>query len=264
MSVYDKDKARLSFDRAAHRYDQSAKLQQQVARHLINLVSTHSKDPFSILDMGCGTGQVTEAVCRLYPESEVFALDFAEKMLMQTQSRLAKLGVAVNLVCADAEQLPFSANSFDLITSSLMLQWSNDLSSTLKTCNSTLNGNGKMVFSTFVEGTLLEIKQSWQIVDQSEHTSRFLSEEALQSMVGAVGFSRYEVVYETIIMTYSSVREMIQEMKQIGASNAHKDRDRGLTGKQRFKAFESAFEQYRLSDGRYPCTWKVAYLICDK
>lgn len=264
MSVYDKHKARLSFDRAAKRYDQSAKLQQEVANSLIDLASKVQTNAISVLDMGCGTGQVTEAMCRLYPEGEIFALDFSTNMLEQTRLRLDQSNKRANLVCADAEQLPFSANNFDLITSSLMLQWSNDLSTTLKACRNSLNEGGRMVFSTFVEGTLLEVKQSWQEVDQSEHTSNFLSKEALKQTVGAVGFSRFEVVHDTIIMTYPTVREMIQEMKQIGASNAHKDRERGLTGKQRFNAFEQAFEQYRQLDGQYPCTWKLAYVVCDK
>ena len=264
MSVFDKDKARLSFDRAAHRYDQSAKLQQQVAKHLIDLVHLNKASSSTTLDIGCGTGQVTEAMCRLYPQGEVVALDFSERMLEQTKNRLHQHGLSANLVCADAEQLPFEAGSFDLIVSSLMLQWSNDLANTLKICRSTLRDDGKMVFNTFTEGTLIEVKQSWQSVDQLDHASPFLSKQDLESTLESVGFSQIEVVYDTIIMTYSSVREMIAEMKQIGASNAHKDRERGLTGKQRFNAFEQAFEQFRLTNGQYPCTWKLAYVICNK
>ena len=264
MSVFDKDKARLSFDRAAHRYDQSARLQQQVAQHLIDLVSDNQPISTKTLDIGCGTGQVTEAMCRLYPKGEVVGLDFSKRMLEQTRTRLHQHDFTADLVCADAEQLPFQESSFDLIVSSLMLQWSNDLVSTLKSCRNVLRPDGKMIFNTFTEGTLVEVKQSWQQVDQSEHTSNFLTMQDLESTLESVGFSQVEVLYDTITMTYPSVRAMIMEMKQIGASNAHKKRERGLTGKQRFGAFEQAFERYRLASGQYPCTWKLAYIICDK
>ena len=264
MSVYDKDKARLSFDRAAHRYDKSAKLQQQVANHLIDIVSGHSAASVATLDIGCGTGQVTEAMCRLFPQGEVVGLDFSERMLAQTKQRLDSQGLTAELICADAEQLPFGADSFDLIVSSLMLQWSNNLAGTLAACRSALRDDGKMIFNTFTEGTLTEVKQSWQAVDQQQHTSQFLSKQALQSTVESVGFSQVEVLYDTITMTYPSVREMIMEMKQIGASNAHKDRGRGLTGKQRFSAFEHAFDVFRMDDGDYPCTWQLAYVVCHK
>lgn len=264
MSVFDKDKARLSFDRAAHRYDQSAQLQQQVAGHLIDLVFDNKVSADSILDIGCGTGQVTEAMCRHYSDSEVIALDFAERMLEQTKIRLQQHDLHADLICADAECLPFSVNSFDLIVSSLMLQWSNNLVGTLQSCRETLKDDGKMLFTTFTEGTLSEVKECWQEVDQSEHTSQFLSETDLEATVKAAGFSRTQIHFNTITMTYASVRAMIMEMKQIGASNAHKDRERGLTGKQRFSAFEQAFDKYRLENKQYPCTWKLAYVICDK
>lgn len=264
MSVYDKEKARLSFDRAAHRYDQSAKLQQQVAKHLIDLVTEQSVSASAVLDIGCGTGQVTEAMCRLFPKGEVVALDFASNMLKQTKCRLQQQGLSAELICADAEKLPFSNASFDLIVSSLMLQWSNALGDTLSSYHESLCEGGQLFFSTFTQGTLHEVQQSWKNVDHAEHTSQFLSINELKAIVTSAGFSHFHVVSETIVMTYPSLREMIMEMKHIGASNAHKDRDKGLTGKRRFGAFEKEFEQYRLSSGQYPCTWELAYVICNK
>lgn len=264
MTVYDKNKARLSFDRAAHRYDQSAKLQQQVANYLIELVKQHKTTAAVTLDIGCGTGQVTEAMCELFPQGDVLGLDFSRRMLAQTKTRLALKGFAAELICADADHPPFISNSFDLIVSSLMLQWSNDLGSTLKSYQSMLKDDGKMIFNTFTDGTLTEVKQSWRAVDEQAHTSQFLTKQDLHSIVESAGFSHVEILYDTITMTYPSVREMITEMKQIGASNAHKNRERGLTGKQRFNSFEQAFEDFRQQNGQYPCTWKLAYVICNK
>lgn len=263
LSVFDKDKARLSFDRAAHRYDQSAKLQQMVARFLVDLVVTQKPQAQTILDLGCGTGQVTESMCQHYPGAEVIGLDFSQRMLHETQQRLSGRGYDAALVCADAERIPFADNYFDLMVSSLMLQWSNHLQHTLQRYHRALRADGRLFFSTFTEGTLVEVKSSWQHVDQTPHTSQFLSIEALKSTVEAAGFSRVNVISDTIIMTYSSVREMIMEIKQIGASNAHKQRERGLTGKQRFQAFEQAFEAFRQKDGQYPCTWQLAYVVCE-
>jgi len=264
LSVYDKEKARLSFDRAAPRYDQSAHLQRHVAEHLIAIEAEQVRLATTILDAGCGTGQVTEAMCVRYPKSNVVALDFSRQMLVQAQKRLQAKGLDAHMVCADAEVLPFSHNTFDLITSSLMLQWSNNLTATLQGMREVLAAQGTLIFSTLVEGTLREVKQSWRAVDEAVHTSEFMSPSLLQQHVEAAGFSQVDIRYETIVMEYASAREMVMEMKQIGASNAHKDRARGLTGKQRFQAFERAFEVHRLASGQYPCTWKLAYIVCGK
>lgn len=266
LSVFDKQKSRRSFERAAHQYDRYARLQQQVATTLVNHLDERMKhiNPMSILDLGCGTGQVAESMCQRYVDSNVFALDFSQKMLAQTQQRLNNRGFDLSAICADVEQLPFQQGSFDLIISSLMLQWANDLEDTLVQLRDVLTSQGVLVFSSLSEGTLKEIKSSWSDVDGAVHSSDFLSLLEFKAVAKAAGYSKVTIVPETIIICYDSIREMLQEMKGIGASNARSERVRGLTGKQRFEAFEHAFELHRLNDGRYPCTWEVTYVFCAK
>jgi len=262
LSAYDKRKSRQSFDRAAHRYDKSAALQQQVANKLITLLST--TDPQSILDIGCGTGQVTAAMCADYPYADIVALDFSERMLSETEKRLVAINKSAKLVCADAENLPFTEASFELIISSLMLQWSNDLTQNLTQIHHSLNNKGQLAFSTFTEGTLKEVKASWRSVDGQVHTSDFMDVDTLRESVEAAGFRNVKIHQETIVSIYPRVREVLMDMKRIGASNAHSERSKGLTGKQRFAAFEAAYEDFKQSDLEYPCTWELAYVFGEK
>ena len=266
LPVFDKYKSRRSFDRAANQYDQNARLQQQVASTLLIELEkyTVNLNPSSILDLGCGTGQVTEAMQHRYLDAEVIALDFSEQMLLQTKKRLGASSPSASFVCADADQLPFKSHSFDLITSSLMLQWANDLEKTLFELHSLLSAKGFLAFSSLSQGTLKEIKTSWEAVDQSVHSSSFKPLHSFTDIAKAAGFSEVSVVSETIVMKYSSIKKMLLEMKGIGASNARNERFKGLTGKQRFEAFERAFELYRTQDGSYPCTWEVTYVFCAK
>lgn len=266
LSAFDKQKSRLSFDRAAHRYDQYAGLQRQVAETLLNHLDTTCNEiqARSILDLGCGTGQVTEAMCLRYPDADVVALDFSKEMLSQTDKRLSQQGYTSLGICADAEQLPFERGSFDLVISSLMLQWSNDLQQTLANIRDSLTAEGMLAFTSFSEGTLKEIKTSWGIVDGAAHSSDFLPLGTMHAIADAAGFSKVIIVPETIVMHYDSVREMLLEIKGIGASNARAERNRGLTGKHRFKEFERAFELQRTAEGDFPCTWEVTYVFCAK
>jgi len=266
LSVFDKQKSRRSFERAANQYDQHAHLQQQVATTLLNHLDKHTEHikPTSVLDLGCGTGQVTEAMCKRYKNASIHALDFSQKMLAQTQMRLALKGYDSINICADAEKLPFTNDSFDLIISSLMLQWANDLEATLAHIHDLLTPRGVLAFSSFSEGTLKEVKASWARVDKAVHSSDFLSLARIEASVKAAGYSKVVIYPETIVICYDTLREMLQAMKGIGASNAHNKRLRGLTGKRRFEAFERSFELHRLHDGRYPCTWEVTYVFCAK
>ena len=258
--------SRRSFDRAASGYDKHALLQQRVARTLFDHIAKEAAvtEPSSILDLGCGTGQVTEQLCDNFLDAQVVSLDFSQKMLLQTEKRLSHRGFNSSAVCADAEQLPFQEGFFDLIASSLMLQWANDLEATLKDLCGLLTDQGVLAFSSFSEGTLKEIKESWGVVDKAIHSSDFLNLDTFEPIARKAGFTKVTVVPETIVMCYPTIREMLLEVKGIGASNTRLDRGKGLTGKQRFDSFERAFEAQRLPNGTYPCTWEVTYVLCAK
>ena len=67
------------------------------------------------LDAGCGTGFLTfELAARGH---RVTGVDFAPGMIAEARRKAAEHGVAVRLEEADAEQLPFTAGSFDLAIS---------------------------------------------------------------------------------------------------------------------------------------------------
>src|SRR6516162_1983442 len=74
-----------------------------------------SRKTLDALDVGCGTGFLSlELVTRGH---RVTGVDFAPAMLAEARRKAAELGAAIHFEEADAEQLPFSAGSFDLVVS---------------------------------------------------------------------------------------------------------------------------------------------------
>jgi ubiquinone/menaquinone biosynthesis C-methylase UbiE len=71
------------------------------------------------LDVGCGTGFLTfELVARGH---HVIGVDFAPAMIAEAGRKAEARGVAVRFEQADAEQLPFTPASFDLVISRHLL-----------------------------------------------------------------------------------------------------------------------------------------------
>lgn len=76
------------------------------------LPPTLESDPGVILDVCCGTGDVTEHLARNNPEVLVVGLDFSEHMLSVAEERTKGLE-NVMLIEGDALNLPFDDDTFD-------------------------------------------------------------------------------------------------------------------------------------------------------
>ncbi len=69
-------------------------------------------EPGVVLDVCCGTGDITEQIARAHPELLVVGLDFSDRMLDVACERTAGLE-NVLLVAGDAQDLPFDDAVFD-------------------------------------------------------------------------------------------------------------------------------------------------------
>lgn len=65
-----------------------------------------------VLDLCCGTGDMTELMLSLRPDIRVVGLDFSPAMLAQAEKRLGALR-GFELVLGNAMALPFNTESFD-------------------------------------------------------------------------------------------------------------------------------------------------------
>jgi malonyl-CoA O-methyltransferase len=256
--MLDKKTVRRHFERAADTYDAAAVLQKEVARRLLERLDYIKIQPKRVLDIGSGTGFVTADVLKRYPKAQVLSLDIAHSMAKKSQQCGRWLRKS-NAICADAEQLPIKNDSIDLILSSLMLQWSNDLAGTFQGFHATLAPNGLLLFASFGPDTLKEIRQSWASVDHLPHTSDFADMHEIGDSLLQAGFIDPVTDMEMITMTYANVRQLMRDIKQIGASNSQSERQKGLMGKQKLKAFEQAYQQFKTADGLYPASWEIIY-----
>ena len=69
-----------------------------------------------ILDLGCGIGKSTFPYCDLYPEAEVYGLDYAAPMIKYGHKLAESRNKKVHFVQNFAEETGFEDNSFDLVT----------------------------------------------------------------------------------------------------------------------------------------------------
>lgn len=75
-----------------------------------------------VLDVGCGTGDVTLAAARrVGPGGAVYGIDAAPEMIDVARSKARRRGLPVEFMVEPVEALSFANGSFDVVVSSLMM-----------------------------------------------------------------------------------------------------------------------------------------------
>jgi trans-aconitate 2-methyltransferase len=75
-----------------------------------------------VLDVGCGTGRVTEALLRLVPRGRVLAIDASQEMVAVARQRLSG---RVEVWCQDVLDLDLE-EAVDVVFSTATLHWVGD------------------------------------------------------------------------------------------------------------------------------------------
>lgn len=256
---FDIDLARVrrSFGRSAGDYDAAAVLQARVRAELLERLEVVRLQPAAVLDLGAGTGHGALALKRRYRASQVIALDLAEGMLQQAGRRQTLLR-RFRRVCAEAAALPLRDASVDLVFSNLMLQWCPDPDRVLRECRRVLKPGGLLTFTTFGPDTLVELRRAWAAADGHTHVNRFIDMHDLGDALLRAGLAEPVMDVERYTLTYPTVRDLMLDLKAIGAHNANAGRPRGLTGKGALARVTAAYEACR-RDGRLPATYEVVY-----
>jgi ubiquinone/menaquinone biosynthesis C-methylase UbiE len=113
MTQDAKSKSRVAFDRQAPLYDST-----RFGRHARWLAADVLAEvgglrPESLLDAGCRTGALLEAVAAALPGTKLYGIDLSPEMVAVARQRLGQIAV---VTVADAETLPLPDGAADTVT----------------------------------------------------------------------------------------------------------------------------------------------------
>ena len=252
----DKRRVASSFSRAAPSYDSVARLQRGVGEELLHQLSELAPTPGQrLLDLGSGTGYLTERLAQRLAPEQILGLDLAEGMLQFSRRERAPGPI---WLCADAEQLPLADASIDLVFANLSFQWCEQLPKALMEVQRVLRPGGQLVFSTLGPHTLWELKSAWQAVDGYVHVNRFLPQHNVHQVLATVGLEALSWRREERVLHYQRLAELTRELKALGAHNVNRGQAEGLTGRGKIQALKAAYEKYRHA-GLLPASYEVFY-----
>jgi ubiquinone/menaquinone biosynthesis C-methylase UbiE len=208
------EKVKKAFSNSAKTYADNAKVQSLIAKDLIQfLLKQLGRDKLQnskILDLGSGTGFVAKELIEVFGadiSQNILQLDFSEEMC-EISSQYAP---AINLDMNDLSTL--SDKKFDIILSSMSMQWSN-LSNALGSCYNILIDNGRLVFAIPQEVILRGNPQRYIIQDSLNKHGNF-SQIVNSAKLNKLSLLTYELKeYET---NYNSYFSFVKSLMKTGA-----------------------------------------------
>ena len=210
------------FSKYANQYKNHNIIQQIVAKSLVRELKTKPK---SILELGCGSGQVYSHIS--WDIDFYKAIDFS-----QTMCELHPKGEKIVVKCFDFDTQEFldeiKNDAYDIVLSSSALQWSKNLSKIIKQLS---------MISKEINAVLFTSNTFKTIQDITKTKSPILDEQSIKE-----AFSKYFLCeFETILykLEFDNKKDLFDYIKKSGVSGANASLD--------FKHAKKLYKEYNIN-----------------
>ena len=228
------------FGASANDYDRIARVQRHVADRLA--VELPQRERPRVLEIGCGTGNMTAHLLDAYPGGTLAITDISPEMLEVAVRRFANAKDA-SFAVLDGEE-PGEGRRFDLIVASMVVQWFDDPVAGLERLRGLLRPNGKLLYATLGPDCFPE----WRAA---------LAGLGLGAGLPPIPDWPGVLAEERLVVSYPSGRAFLRQFKETGASEPHDGYRPADPGS--LRTAMRALER----DGAAPVTWHIVYGCLD-
>lgn len=214
----------MNFAKAQKSYSKNAIVQKEMAKKLFRVLGNFSPTPSNLLEIGSGTGFLTEHLITL-GASEFFLND-----INPNQTGFSD----VTFLQGDIREIEIPCG-LDLIASNAVFQWIDDLDALFSKLHCALaqgRKGGMLAFTTFGS------QNYRQFGTQSMLNYPTLSE--LERMLVKNSFEVLHLEEELVTLYYANAREVLEHIRATGVTT-FSGNSRGLWTKDSLRSFEKAY-----------------------
>jgi len=147
-----------------------------------------------VLDAGCGTGRVTEAILDRLPRGRVIALDGSARMVEEARERLGGAAGRLAFLVSDLRHpLPLATGRLDAIVSTATFHWVPDHDALFRHLAHTLRRGGRLEAQCGGAGNIASVLEALERVAPGEaYPYTFATAEEAARRLEAAGFTGVE------------------------------------------------------------------------
>ncbi|EED19963.1 conserved hypothetical protein [Talaromyces stipitatus ATCC 10500] len=243
FEVFNRAVKHMQKDRAARNVEQSRQvdyIKDEVAKRLCERLLDIKRSFPNTLDLGANSCNIARALTAPNPDPAVESsppLSNRIDTLTCVETSHALLHRDADLefndqlsihreVIPDLESLPYEANTFDAVLSSLSIHWINDLPSLLAQINNILKPDSPFIAAMFGGDTLFELRSSLQLANMERrggvipHISPLADVRDVGGLLTKAGFKMLTVDVEDIVVDFPNTFALMEDLQAMGESNA--------------------------------------------
>lgn len=203
------------FSTAAKTYDQHSRPQQALIDKLAEGFPT--KTPSRILELGCGTGQLTRRLIDRYPNIPIDASDISPGMIEYCRGTFPDQS-QISWIIADAQTYA-PETVYPLIVSSSALHWTAELKEMFSTIHQNLKPGGTFALGMMLEGTLRELRElRTKIAPQKVFGTQLPTFGKTEETLLQVGFSIHKTECFDQRFTYANASAFLNAIHEQGVT----------------------------------------------
>jgi malonyl-CoA O-methyltransferase len=247
------DTARIHqrFSRGLATYQDAAVVQKRMAVSLNELLkqTTAKRDFGTVLELGCGTGLLTDAFTSSFTWEKLYLYDLIEACQNYHAHREnAYFQVADINTFVDYPQA-------DLILAGATFQWIHDIDALLHRLGHALKPGGLLAFTTFAPGNLREVSAI------TGAGLSYLNEDALCTKLIQAGFNPEVSEQHMMVELFCSPRAVLAHLKATGVTASSENR---VWTKKSLQTFERHYNIFKTADNQYPLTYTPLICVASK
>lgn len=254
--MINKELVKQRFEKNLSTYSENAVVQKHMTSELLaslinnkpDVVGLESPTYYKILEIGCGTGILTNEILNHLNFEELFVNDIVEYSLNPQIS-----SEKIIELYGDCEKITFPSG-LDLVISNATFQWIENLPAVLGKISSSLNRNGILAFNTFEEWNLYQIKTL------TGNALNYYKKSDIENVLK----KNFKIIYshsETIEIEFDSAQDVLKHLKLTGVNSLTKTK----WTKKDLKEFADKYNHlFTNNKGKLILTYKPIYFICAK